>query len=257
MSVEWIAHRGASADAPENTLAAIRLAWEQGADAAEIDVHLSRDDHVVAIHDATTRRTGGLDRPVHEQTLAELKTLDAGSWKAARWAGERIPALAEVLEILPADKRLFIEIKSGPEIVPILCETLRHSACLPNQIVVIGFSLSTLRLARRAFGESSWSGCSFEWCWEIRATGDDKGAWRAKAERCLEIARRVGMTGLDLRADVAVDASFVKRVHDAGLWLDVWTVDDESLARHLIAAGVDGITTNKPGWLRTQCSPPS
>jgi len=254
MSVEWIAHRGASAEAPENTLAAIRLAWEQGADAVEIDVHLSRDGHVVAIHDATTRRTAALERPVCGQTLAELKSLDAGSWKDIRWIGEKIPTLSEVLAILPSDKRLFIELKSGPQTVPVLCETLRRSSCLPNQIAVIGFSLSTLRFARRIFGESNWGDCSFEWCWEIRSPAGDSNAWRAKAERCLNIARRAGITGLDLCADVAINAEFVERVHAAGMWLDVWTVDDESLAKQMIAAGVDGITTNRPDSLRAACT---
>ncbi len=107
-----IAHRGASFDAPENTLAAIRLAWQQQADAVEIDVHLSRDRHLVAIHDFNTRKTTGRNRPVARQTLAQLRTLDAGQWKHPRWRGEKIPTLEEVLATVPPGKRLFIEIKA-------------------------------------------------------------------------------------------------------------------------------------------------
>src|SRR4051794_3938882 len=99
--VEVIAHRGASHDAPENTLAAIKLAWQQEADAAEFDLHLSRDGKLVVIHDADTRRVAGVDKRVAEQTLAELRRLDVGAWKGPRFAGERIATLEEVLATVP------------------------------------------------------------------------------------------------------------------------------------------------------------
>ena len=79
-----IAHRGASKDAPENTLAAIRLGWEQGADAGECDVHQSRDGHIVVIHDSTLRKTARVNRRVESLTLAELKELEVGRWKHPR-----------------------------------------------------------------------------------------------------------------------------------------------------------------------------
>ncbi len=78
-AVEFIGHRGASYDAPENTLASVNLAWEQGADAAEIDVYLTKDNRIIALHDKTTKKTTGVDWKPGERTLAELQTLDAGS----------------------------------------------------------------------------------------------------------------------------------------------------------------------------------
>ncbi len=78
-SVQIIAHRGESYSAPENTLAAVTLAWQRNADAVEVDVHLSKEGRLVVIHDDNTRRTAGVDRKVREQTLAELKALDAGA----------------------------------------------------------------------------------------------------------------------------------------------------------------------------------
>src|SRR3954454_13113161 len=102
--VEIIGHRGAASDAPENTLASFRLAWEQQADAIECDVRLSKDVHIVAIHDAETKRTAGVDVAVVDQTLAELRRLDVGRWKDERFAGEPIPTLAEILTTVPVGK---------------------------------------------------------------------------------------------------------------------------------------------------------
>ena len=125
--VEIVAHRGASFDAPENTVAAIKLAWEQKADAAEFDVFLSKDGKIVVIHDADTKRTAGVDRKVADTTLEELRKLDVGKWKDAKFAGEKIPTLEEMLATVPAGKRVFIEVKCGPEIVPELDRVLKAS----------------------------------------------------------------------------------------------------------------------------------
>ena len=95
-----IAHRGASFDAPENTLAAFRLAWDEGADGVEGDFMLTADGQIVCFHDVDTQRVAGTARSSSESTFAELASLDVGSWKGARWRGERIPSLADVL---PAD----------------------------------------------------------------------------------------------------------------------------------------------------------
>ena len=94
---EFIAHRGASHDAPENTLAAIQLAWRQNADAVEVDVQLSKDRHLVVIHDATTSKTAGVRKKVAAQILADLQSLDVGRWKHRKWKGEKIPTLAAAL----------------------------------------------------------------------------------------------------------------------------------------------------------------
>src|SRR3954471_9306583 len=116
--VEIIAHRGASYDAPENTLAAFRLAFEQKADAIELDVHLSRDGRIVVVHDFTTFRIGVVDKAIREQALGELKLLDVGRWKDLRWMGERMPTLREALQTVPPGKRVYIEIKSTPDVLP-------------------------------------------------------------------------------------------------------------------------------------------
>ena len=105
-----IAHRGASHDAPENTLEAFRLAWEQGADAIEGDFRLTADRRIVCIHDATTARTGDRTLRVSRSRFDALRRVDVGAWKGARWRGASIPSLEEVLACVPAGKRLFIEL---------------------------------------------------------------------------------------------------------------------------------------------------
>src|SRR5262245_50254296 len=131
-----IAHRGASHDAPENTLAAINLAWQQRADAVEIDVRLSKDGRLVAIHDPTTKRTCCVNHKVSDLTLAELKALDAGQWKGNRWAGEKIPTLYEVLETVPKGKNLVIELKDSPELLTELKCTLKGTRSKNEQIIL-------------------------------------------------------------------------------------------------------------------------
>src|SRR5436190_9554723 len=97
VKVELVAHRGASADAPENTVAAIKLAWEQKADASEFDVYLTKDGKIVVIHDATTKRTAGEDKKVADTSLEDLRKLEVGKWKNPKFAGEKIPTLEEML----------------------------------------------------------------------------------------------------------------------------------------------------------------
>tara|TARA_B100000745_G_C19782764_1_gene256469 strand:- start:6 stop:407 length:402 start_codon:yes stop_codon:yes gene_type:complete len=99
--VEIIAHRGASHDAPENTLESVKLGWAQGADAVEVDVYLSKDGHIVVHHDSDTKKLAGVDRKVVDQTLAELRQLDVGAWKGPKWKGVRIPELDDVLATIP------------------------------------------------------------------------------------------------------------------------------------------------------------
>src|SRR6476646_6938394 len=112
-----IAHRGASIDAPENTLAAFKSAWPQGADGIETDIRLTADGRVVCIHDEDTRRvTGGQQVLVIANTrYADLKPIDIGGWKGPKWRGEAIPTLDDALDAVPAGKYAFIELKSGSE----------------------------------------------------------------------------------------------------------------------------------------------
>jgi len=244
--VEIIAHRGASYDAPENTLAAIHLAWEQNADAVEIDVQFSRDGEIVVIHDDNTYKTGGLKKKVCAQTLAELCALDVGAWKGKKWTDERIPTLDQVLEAVPDGKRVFIEIKCGPECVGEFQETIRRSATKPTQIAVIGYDLPTMMLCKSKLPE-------LEVCWiAVFKRNWKTGRWTPKVEDFIRQAKAAGLDGLDFGVKGPLTAKLIQQVKVAGLKTYVWTVDSAAKARELAKAGIDGITTNRPAWLRDQ-----
>lgn len=242
--VEIVAHRGASFDAPENTLAAIKLAWEQKADASEFDVFLSKDGKIVVIHDATTKRTACVDMKVAETTLDELRKLDVGSWKGAKFKGERIPTLEEMLATVPTGKRVFIEVKCGPEIVPELDRVLKVCKLKPEQTCVISFNADVIAATKKARPD-------LPCYWVVNLA--PKNAKPKTAEELIEKAKEIKADGLDLSATPAIlDKAFGDKVKAAGFKLYVWTVNDVELAKKMIAAGVESITTDKPGWLREQ-----
>lgn len=122
-----VAHRGASKNAPENTLAAFTLAWIQGADAIELDVRRTKDGQLVCMHDETTGRTCSKDLTVAKSTYGQLAELDAGKKFGDAWRGQRIPLLADALRALPPGKKAIVEVKDSAETVPLLKEILESA----------------------------------------------------------------------------------------------------------------------------------
>src|SRR5246127_3703268 len=146
-----IAHRGASGNAPENTMAAFKKAVALGANFIETDLQLSRDARLVAIHDATVNRTTNGQGAVHDLTLAELRRLDAGSWFGSEFAGERIPTIEEILDFAKKhDMVFYLELKPsgswGGEHA--LISALRESGEIPRA-VVISFDIAILESLRK------------------------------------------------------------------------------------------------------------
>jgi glycerophosphoryl diester phosphodiesterase len=232
-----IAHRGESFDAPENTLAAIRLAWQRGAEAVEIDIRLTRDRKIVVFHDETTWRLARKPRKVHNQTLQELKALDVGRHKGGQWAGERIPTLREVLATIPPDKNLFIEIKSGPEILPVLKKDLKQSKIIPRQLKLIGLEFTTMVAAKKLLP-------AYEVVWVANVRSP------SKIQKLVALAKQSGLDGLDLTVSKWIDENLKDQMDRLGLKLYVWTVNDAQTARRLLKAGIHGITTDRPSWLK-------
>lgn len=249
--VEIIAHRGASFDAPENTLSSVRLAWAQEADAVEIDCRLTSDGQIVVIHDEETLRVTGNPFRIQNTPWSQLKDLDCGSWKGSQWSGERMPLLADVIAAAPPGKRLLIEVKCGVEILSPLAFELQRTKRASADLVVICFDDAVVAGIKRMLpalpayllGRTPQP-----------ASGTGKGVdlgpnW---LEELIECAKRANADGLELEAGPGVDRSLVDRAELAGLPCYVWTVDHAPEARRLRDAGIRGITTNRPGWLREQ-----
>jgi len=242
--LEIVAHRGASYDAPENTLAALRLGFEQGAEAVECDIYLTQDGKIMLMHDPDTLRTAGVSNRMAVTTSRVLRRLDVGKW--GQWEGkgfsEPVPHLSEALKLVPEGKRIFIEIKCGPEILPELERVLKASRKKPEQTPLICFNYETLRQAKERLPK-------LEMYW---LAGADKKKQFPPVDELIEKAKAAKFEGLDLNYGFPIDREFVQKVHGAGLKLYTWTVDDPVVAAKQAEAGVDGITTNRPQWLREQ-----
>lgn len=227
MRPKLMAHRGNSALAPENTLAAFAKAVDSGAEWTELDVHLSADGEVVVMHDPTVDRTTDGAGAVAEMTLAELKRLDAGSWFGPEFAGERIPTLREVIGLVGARIRLNVEIKSvdNPLTARKVIQTLADAGVL-EQSMVCSFGLGALLEARRLWPE----GCL---------------ALISGSARDLEIAIKHGLPWFNVEYHQA-DEALVRRAHEAGVQVSIWTMDEPELWGHYADMGVDIICTNAP-----------
>jgi glycerophosphoryl diester phosphodiesterase len=239
-----VAHRGASGHAPENTLAAFRLALEMGADGIELDVHMSRDGEIVVMHDATLNRTTGRRGRVGRKTLWELKALDAGHWfnrsfpeKArAEYEGERIPTLDEVMAMIGRRTRLYIEIKN-PRLYP---ETL-------------GTELLRLVRYHRLRGNVIFLSFDRRFLRKIR-TLDDSIPTLLLVSRTLKdpvkSAATLGVGSLGLMYRLA-GRPLIAKARKAGLGVIVWTVNGVEDLRRMINSDVDAIVTNYPDRFRT------
>lgn len=230
-----IAHRGASADAPENTLPAFQAALAAGADALELDVHMAADGALVVIHDITLGRTTNGRGFVGRHALADLRRLDAGSWFGPRFAGTAIPTLEEVVALVRGRARLFVELKAGSDFYPGIeaaaVQRLREGGVL-RETVVMSFDHPALLAVRSAAPEVERAAL-------LEGRPADPGG----------VAAAAGAKGLALEHQW-VTARERALTTASGLRLYAWTVDDEDEMRRLAGLGLDGIITNHPDRLR-------
>ncbi|MEW4451653.1 glycerophosphodiester phosphodiesterase [Bremerella sp. JC817] len=242
-----VAHRGASFDAPENTLASFQEAWKQKADAIEGDFYLTKDGHIVCMHDKTTKRTtgGAAELKPAEATLEELRALEVGAWKNDKFAGERIPLLEEVLATVPQNGKILVEVKCGPEIVEPLRVGLEKSSLKPEQIVIICFDDEVVKQCREKMPQYKAN-----WLTSYKQN-EATGKWSPSVKSVLNTLRETKATGLGTQArDEVVTVEFVKQIRDAGVECHVWTVNEEAQAKRYAGLGFDSITTDKPAAIR-------
>jgi glycerophosphoryl diester phosphodiesterase len=224
------------------------LAIKQNADALECDIHLDAENEVIVIHDKTTTRTTGLDKRVDRLIVTELKQLDAGRWKGDEYKNVRIPTLKEVFAILPKDKKIFIEIKSGIRAIRPINLLLEKSIISHSQINMMAFDLDTLIRLRKMFTD-----IEILLLYELPdfKKGDDI---RKKLKDIIYIANRHIFDGVNLQNIQELDADFIQACKGQNLKCYCWTVNDAERAKYLMKSGINGIATDRPGWIRAQLS---
>ncbi|GAA3801388.1 glycerophosphodiester phosphodiesterase [Cellulomonas soli] len=235
-----IAHRGNSAVAPQNTLAAFEAAWRAGADMFELDVQLTADGAVVVIHDDDVDATTDGNGLVSEHTLAQIRELDAGSWFSPGFAGARVPTFEDVVRLLLTRPgiALLCEVKGEWTVDQVRLVTDRVLAAgLEDRVVVQSFWPGTVAALREA-APTLQRGLL------VADAPDDLVA------RCLEL----GVAMCNPHGVLLLQhPDLLGRLHDAGLKVMVWTLDEDVHWAAAVAAGVDGIITDRPdrlaGWL--------
>ena len=232
-----IGHRGNSCYAPENTIAAVASCWEINADGTEIDVHLTKDNQIVVIHDDNTKRTGGENHLIAESNYDDIKHIDVGSFKSKYFKSETIPLLKDVIATVPPGKKLFIEVKCSKEIIPHLKQVIENSG--KSGLEIISFDFDVLVESKKLMPE-------IPAYWLISSKKDkETGKYIPYEESNIAKVLEYNLDGLDLNYQ-SLTQQYVNKVHAAGLKLYVWTVDHQKDAQHMKDIGVDGITTNYP-----------
>jgi glycerophosphoryl diester phosphodiesterase len=237
-------HRGDSHHWPENTVAAMKSALEHGANAVEIDLRKTRDGRLVSFHDGDVRRTTDAEEVFPDRakqgigkfTLAELKQLDAGSWKDERFAGHRIPTLAEVLEAVKGRGVMVFDVKEG-NTAETAAKIIAETGFDPRQIIVFAWNGKVADEYQTHLPKTTLLAISGD----VPKRYDDAFLKAQKAR---------GVEGFSVSwKSLAEHPDFVSAVHRHGMIVHVWTVNNPAQLRAAVLAGVDGVGTDVPGVL--------
>ena len=238
-----IAHRGESVDAPENTLPAFKTAVERGF-GFECDVYLSKDERVFTFHDRNLTRTtaGANTNKCADVTWAELEKVDVGSWekwKDSKFAGTRPALLEEVLELAREGRWIYVEVKTGPEIVPYIKKVFAaQKTATPKNVLFIAFDAKTCKALKTQMPE-------YKVLWLTWAKHRRGAKKPVTTDEILTVLRNTGSDGVDCHYDPkVVSADFIKAIRSAGYEFHVWTVDELADTVEAFRRGVQTVTTN-------------
>ncbi|HEY5921860.1 MAG TPA: glycerophosphodiester phosphodiesterase family protein [Kofleriaceae bacterium] len=233
-----VAHRGASFEAPENTIAAFKRAWTLGVEAVELDVHVTADGEVVVIHDPTTKRVAGVDRKIAEHTLAELRELDVGAWKHVKYKGERIPTLAQALATIPAGRTMFVEIKSPKTTAPAIGKVIHDAHPTSVSIALQGFDPDALAALAAAVPDAPAY-------WTVDPPRDANDQPLPYPLTLIDETKRHGFAGLALDYRGVTD-ELIAAANKQEILLDVWTLNETALLADWGKRDVRWIETDRP-----------
>jgi glycerophosphoryl diester phosphodiesterase len=231
-----MAHRGSMGQAPENTMAAFQLVMDQGCNAIELDIHLSKDGEIIVCHDATLDRTTDMTGYINEMTVQELKKADAGKWFHEQYVGQRLPLLEEVFDLVPPHILLNIEIKEsyGRQLELKLLELLKKRNRI-DSVILSSFHMKSLRFLKESEPEVKIGliyNCNFI--------------------QHREAANLVGVPVYSLHPNFHnIDQENIVDAITHGLKVFPYTINDEKEMKEAISYGVSGIITNFPARLRS------
>jgi glycerophosphoryl diester phosphodiesterase len=231
-------HRGASHEAPENTLSAFRLARDMGADGVELDVQLSRDGTVIVMHDSAVDRTTDGEGEVEDLTLKQLRELDAGSWFSSAFAGESIPTLKEVFGAVGHHMLMNLELKAISSDPTGLEETVvaliaKHG--MGEQVLISCFNPLVLERVRALDPH-----LSLAFLYGPRLPEEKRARWVQDLQPLAALHPEYHL----------VDADHLAWAHAQGCSVNTWTVDDPAEMERLLSLGIEGIITDRPDLLR-------
>ena len=241
-----IAHRGASFNAPENTLASVNLAWKQNIHNVEVDIKLSQDNVIVVFHDDTTIRYNQIDKLVNKYNLEELLKIDVGSFKGEQWTNEFIPTLEQVLKTIPVNGTLIVELKDGPEMKSALIALEKKNTNIWKQLEFISFNYESICMVKTIFPNNK---C----LWLLDLDYNEETAKNIPSNKeIIDKVKKHNLDGVNVFAGEFANESFFKTMQQENFEVYLWTINKVEHAKQYLPFLPDGLTTDRPKWMSEQ-----
>ncbi len=241
-----IAHRGASFNAPEHTLASVNFAWKQNIHNVEVDIKLSQDNVIVVFHDDTTIRYNQIDKLVNKYNLEELLKIDVGSFKGEQWTNEFIPTLDQVLKTIPVNGTLIVELKDGPEMESALISLEKKNTNIWKQLEFISFNYASICMVKTIFPNNK---C----LWLLDLDYNEETAKNTPSNKeIIDKVKKHNLDGINVFAGEFANESFFKTMQQENFEVYLWTINKVEHAKQYLPFLPDGLTTDRPKWMSEQ-----